>query len=341
MNHSLSRMFVLTVVGFLLLLTPRRVCAQELALELFLLQEAGPANSINLGMGEPLRLRIQLTNQGKNAARLIPNLDPAAGRVFLQLIKPDGTSETLSTGRWQVRDLYLKEEELAPGKTLACDTFLYGKMMRGMNKHVYLFPEPGNYGLSAKFIGAANQPALTSPVAQIVVGAPVPKWEELQAAGIVEAIDGRSGSDTEQLRQIIKGIRNHPLQSWITQARQTIEAQVKLEPETLAESSGILTAYIKLPAGYPASGITSATCDGAPYLHMMLSDADKGGAAMIIKFRRQDIEAALAQAGEALDTSFVIRGAWQGESGARLFQGAASIKEIVGANLPRSEQESK
>jgi len=118
--------------------------------------------------------------------------------------------------------------------------------------------------------------------------------------------------------------------------KEILEAQVTLKPEALAVSPGILTAFVRLPAGYPVSGITSATCDGAPCERMM---PNKDGTEMIIKFRRQDIEAALAQIGESLDTNFVVRGIWQGAAGTRLFQGADSIKKIVGANLSRSGRE--
>lgn len=110
-------------------------------------------------------------------------------------------------------------------------------------------------------------------------------------------------------------------------AQEQLAAQVTLTPETLNVSPGVLTAFVRLPAGYPARNITSATCDGAFYEQMKLN-AD--GTEMIIKFRRQDIEKALAQIGESLDTHFVVRGVWRGAVGNRLFQGTASIKKIVG-----------
>lgn len=90
---------------------------------------------------------------------------------------------------------------------------------------------------------------------------------------------------------------------------------------------GILTAFVRLPEGYPAGGITSATCDGALYERMMLND---DATELIIKFRRQDIEAALAQIGESIDIDFIVRGAWQDEAGnSYIFQGADSITKII------------
>ncbi|MBI2438083.1 MAG: hypothetical protein HYV36_04625 [Lentisphaerae bacterium] len=119
-----------------------------------------------------------------------------------------------------------------------------------------------------------------------------------------------------------------------------LEAIVRLEPEALNVNPGILTAFVSLPAGYPASGITSATCDGALYERMMLSTAggsayggSDDGTEMIIKFRRRDIEAALAEIGETIDVYFVIEGAWQSETGISYsFEGADSIMKIIGGN---------
>ena len=107
-----------------------------------------------------------------------------------------------------------------------------------------------------------------------------------------------------------------------------LEAQVTLKPEALEVSPGILTAFVRLPAGYAVSNITSATCDGAPCERMT---PNEDGTEMIVKFRRQDIEKALAQVGESLDTNFVVRGIWRGAAGTNLFQGADSITKIVGA----------
>ncbi|MBI2440208.1 MAG: hypothetical protein HYV35_02435 [Lentisphaerae bacterium] len=105
-----------------------------------------------------------------------------------------------------------------------------------------------------------------------------------------------------------------------------LEARVTLKPEALNINPGILTAFVSLPEGYPASGITSATCDGALYERMMLSD---DGAEMVIKFRRQDIEAALAEQDEALDTYFVVEVTWQGDIGTLVLRGEDDITRIV------------
>ena len=106
-----------------------------------------------------------------------------------------------------------------------------------------------------------------------------------------------------------------------------LEARVTLKPEALNVNPGILTAFVSLPEGYPVGGITSATCNGALYERMMLND---DGTEMIVKFRRRDIEAALAQIGESLDVDFIVRGAWQDSAGnSYVFQGADSITKII------------
>lgn len=125
----------------------------------------------------------------------------------------------------------------------------------------------------------------------------------------------------------------------------TLPAQVTLKPEALEVSPGVLTAFVKLPNNYPVKNITSATCDGANADKMMMSDNQKE---MIIKFRRQDIEEALVQIGQTIDTNFVVRGVWQDATRTNYFEritnyfdGTASIKKIVGANLSRTGREEK
>lgn len=124
-------------------------------------------------------------------------------------------------------------------------------------------------------------------------------------------------------------------QYWKNEFDKQLAAQVRLKPEALEVSPGILTAFVRLPEGYPVSGITSATCDRAkpermPALHRPGMPNDDG-TEMIIKFRRQDIEEALAQVGQSIDTHFVVRGVWKGAAETNFFEGAASIKKIVGA----------
>ncbi|MBU4367251.1 MAG: hypothetical protein KKF10_08985, partial [Verrucomicrobia bacterium] len=105
-----------------------------------------------------------------------------------------------------------------------------------------------------------------------------------------------------------------------------MRASVRLEPEALKVNPGILTAFVSLPEGYPESGIRDATCDGAAYESMQVNG---DGTEMIIKFRRQAIEEALAQQGEELDTHFIVELTWQGDAGTFIFQGEDDITKIV------------
>lgn len=145
------------------------------------------------------------------------------------------------------------------------------------------------------------------------------------------------GSETLEEKDLMLTIADQegfPLQEKIVQIKDAmrqdqLEAQVRVEPEVLKVSPGILTVFVRLPEGYSVANIVSAACDGALPQKMMLSD-DK--TEMIMKFRRQDIEAALARLGESLDTTFVVRGTWKGGAkGTKWFMGTASIKKIVGA----------
>lgn len=112
------------------------------------------------------------------------------------------------------------------------------------------------------------------------------------------------------------------------QSMRELKAKVTLKPEALEVSPGILTAFVRLPEGYPVRNITAATCDGAPCERMI---PNEDGTEMIIKFRRKDIEAALRRSGQSIDIYFVVRGTWQGAEGTHFFYGVASITKIVGA----------
>ncbi|MBU4199396.1 MAG: hypothetical protein KKE37_13245 [Verrucomicrobia bacterium] len=114
-----------------------------------------------------------------------------------------------------------------------------------------------------------------------------------------------------------------------------LDASVRLEPETLNVNPGVLTAFVRLPEGYDPGYITNATCDGAAYESMQVNgDPSTGsgqdGTEMIIKFRRQAIEKALAEIGEEIDTSFIVRGTYTDETGTLVFEGTDEISKIVG-----------
>gem|GEM_PF-2077704 len=114
-----------------------------------------------------------------------------------------------------------------------------------------------------------------------------------------------------------------------------LEASVRLEPETLNVNPGVLTAFVRLPEGYDPGYITDATCDGAACESMQVNEAPstgsgQAGTEMIIKFRRQAIEKALAEIGEEIDTSFIVRGTYMDETGTLVFEGTDEISKIMG-----------
>jgi len=105
-----------------------------------------------------------------------------------------------------------------------------------------------------------------------------------------------------------------------------VPAIVTLKPESLKVNPGVLTAFVELPAGYDVANIIDATCDGAHHERMELSN---DGTMMIMKFRRQDIEAALAEKGEEIDIEFVVRGKYKVGQQVYIFKGTDSIKKIL------------
>lgn len=92
-----------------------------------------------------------------------------------------------------------------------------------------------------------------------------------------------------------------------------------------------MTAFVKFPAGYNVAGIIDATCDGANYETMELSDY---GMTMVIKFRRKAVEQALAQKGETIDTEFEIKGTFQVNQQTYTFKGTDTIKKVLPESVP-------
>lgn len=106
-----------------------------------------------------------------------------------------------------------------------------------------------------------------------------------------------------------------------------VAVDVRIEPEVLKVNPGVLTAFVTFPAPYveAVNGIVSATCEGAAYERLNAGDSsDK----VILKYRREDVEAALTAAGQTLDTYFVVRGTWTNAVGTYVFQGADTINRI-------------
>ncbi|MDI6788278.1 MAG: hypothetical protein QME51_07895, partial [Planctomycetota bacterium] len=102
------------------------------------------------------------------------------------------------------------------------------------------------------------------------------------------------------------------------------DVKVVIKPEALNINPGVLTVYAKLPEPFGIPLTLTATLDGAPLDNWMVSYEDmpaepsgvptnvgKEGLTapiVIMKFRRQDIEKALAEKGEVLDTKFILKG---------------------------------
>ena len=97
------------------------------------------------------------------------------------------------------------------------------------------------------------------------------------------------------------------------------EAQLKITPETLNVNPGTLTAHAEFPLPYSATAITSAYAD---YAAMEQLAGDN------MKFRRQDIESALAEMGEELDTHFEVWGEFLHNGQACRFEGADDITTV-------------
>jgi len=116
------------------------------------------------------------------------------------------------------------------------------------------------------------------------------------------------------------------------------DVKVVIKPEALNINPGILTVYTKFPEPFGIPRVLNATLDGGPLERWEVSYEDileEGLIApiVIMKFRRQDIENALKQRGEILDTEFILTGTFDdgtAPDGQRYsFEGKDSITKII------------
>ncbi|MBI5866977.1 MAG: nuclear transport factor 2 family protein [candidate division Zixibacteria bacterium] len=157
----------------------------------------------SIALGAPLYIRLELTNNTAQPIELPQSVDPAGKLVGVFVVGPAGSTRPLHTRRWEVRDLDLKAKPLAPGKSIVHETFLYGVFAdeKARTELEYLFPAPGSYQLFARY--SSPEPTLTveSNRVTVRVGEPVPHWQALLSAGIVDQLEGRSRSQEESRRR--------------------------------------------------------------------------------------------------------------------------------------------
>lgn len=149
-----------------------------------------------ISLGEPLFIRIELANNGTNSVEILHSLDPAAGVVNLFMENPSKKTYRVTVQRWETQDIDLEPRLFLPAAQLAFETFLFGQMQADW-RHEYIFPEKGKYHLVASYNSGTNGVSLNSNPVTISVGDPIPSWEELKTAGIVEYIEGLSISDQQ------------------------------------------------------------------------------------------------------------------------------------------------
>lgn len=211
----MGRRWWAAIVLIALLAMPAAENAHALKLELTILST--PVTSFRAGrsadsgsvesaiaLGAPLYIRLELTNNEAQPVSLLPSVDPASSLVGVFLIGPNGPAHQLRTRRWEIRDLNLKVKSLAPGKSIVHETFLYGVFSdeKERTNLEYLFPSAGSYQLFARYSCPQTTQAVESNRVTVRVGAPIPQWDELLKAGIVDQLEGRSRSQAEGRRRL-------------------------------------------------------------------------------------------------------------------------------------------
>lgn len=248
------------------------VCAQtasaQLTLKLSLLDQqvteerstysaATGLKKVSIQKGEPVSIRLELFNSGNAPVRLLPSLNLSVA-TSLYLVEPSGKVEPLAAERWAKRDVFVKARSFAPKERIVYETFLFGRLLENLGLE-YLFPETGSYKLYAKYVIDAQDgsldPALKveSNRVEVTVGPPLPGWNELKAAGIVDEIEGRSRSEQEhaarlaRLRAILAGLSQNPYAPWLTKKSnrdESQEPQVSVDPKIQADVEATLRAFL-------------------------------------------------------------------------------------------------
>ncbi|MDI6787053.1 MAG: right-handed parallel beta-helix repeat-containing protein [Planctomycetota bacterium] len=116
------------------------------------------------------------------------------------------------------------------------------------------------------------------------------------------------------------------------------DVKVVIKPEALNINPGILTCYVKFPDYFGVPITLDATLDGGALDKWMIDydgvlEEGLEGPVVVIKFRRADIEKALTEQGEKMDTEFVLKGTFNdGSAPSDLpyqFEGKDSITKII------------
>lgn len=158
---------------------------------------------------------------------MFPSLDPAAGFLSFWIASDGAAPERISTIRWQIRDIYVRPRPLRPGETLTFETFLFGRLARGLELQ-YLLPDGGKYRMSALFQSENPRQGVRSNDVEILAQGTLESWDGLVDDGIVDLVEGRerptTGSRDErravatrqtQLRERIRNDKAHPLRPWV------------------------------------------------------------------------------------------------------------------------------
>jgi hypothetical protein len=183
--------------------------------------------SLSVALGTPISVRLELINAGTSPIEILPTIDLRDALVRLYVVDPSGTAAPLTAVRWEVRDRLVTARALAPGERLVHETFLFGRLrggnMRHGPAHDYLFAAEGRYELYARYECPRPPVAVESNHVSVTVGPPVPHWQELEASGITEAMEGRSPRSAEQrdrherLEELLRRLPTNPYAPWLSQ----------------------------------------------------------------------------------------------------------------------------
>jgi tetratricopeptide (TPR) repeat protein len=210
-------------VAILLTLSLMQVCARSVYS-----QEGRPGfTSLSLSaepekawatLGEPLTLKVRLTNHTQWGIAAQPALDPSYGTIQVYVSRNGGEFKRYLGPGWGTKDQPTGAAQIAPGESIYCDiTLLFNNEVRGRDdllNALVAIDEAGAYQIRVELYDTNFRRKITSPVIDLLVMFPMGEAEQAvwlavesdkDLAYFMQTADGRRAKNVvEKAEQLVR-----------------------------------------------------------------------------------------------------------------------------------------
>jgi hypothetical protein len=187
-------------------------------------------------LGEPVTVRLTLSNPSGKPEKTIAILDPRFGDLVFQISGDGKTYKYYFGPGWQVVDYIAKPRVIKPGERMEFEVqILWNKTIAGVKDHIateFAFPRPGHYWLRAflQDIDIAHR----SNTIEVDIVPPEKKdvaiWEVLQKnprlARFIQA--PASPIDPTELKELEALAREHPKSTYTPHIRKALKSRTRM-----------------------------------------------------------------------------------------------------------------